>query len=87
MNGYSKPSDLNEFAAKNSALSVLHINIQSTRGKEAVFDEFLNEFGFNYTAIMITETWLRDHECFVVNKYQSFYLNRTDRRGGGVGLL
>lgn len=87
MNGYFKPRDLNELAAKKSTVSVLHMNIQSTRGKEAAFDEFLNEFRFNFTAIMITETWLHDHESFVVNNYQSFHLNRTDRRGGGSWFI
>lgn len=66
-------------------LTFLHCNARSARNKYDELTTFLDEFCFRFDIIMITETWYTcEEEVFRLAGYNSFYLNRSSRRGGGV---
>lgn len=68
-------------------MSVLHINARSASNKSDTISNFLNEFKFRFKIILFTETWYRDDGSMVeLDGYRIFFLNRTNRRGGGVAI-
>lgn len=83
---YVSPNNIGKLVTK-STLSVLHINIQSIRGKEDLLETFLCEFSFKFNAIMLTETWMLENDSFALENYDSVYLHRIGKRGGGICLL
>lgn len=83
----SSPSELNSRIVDQriSPLAVLHINMQSARCKEDNLLVLLDEFKFDFSIIMLTETWYRDDSDVInIAGYNSVYLNRKTRTGGGV---
>lgn len=69
----------------NSYISVLHCNAQSARKKNDELVIFLAEFRFKFQVIMVTETWYSSTaDVLNLPGYESFFLNRSHRRGGGV---
>lgn len=70
------------------SLKCLHLNVRSLYNKETDIDDFINGFHFLFDAVMLSETWCRDgRDMPKFRHYQSFCVNRTNRRGGGVLLL
>lgn len=68
--------------------SVLHINTRSLNHKRDDVALFLEQFQLKFDLIMMTETWgTNDEPTFTLDGYNTFYLNRTHKRGGGVALL
>lgn len=69
-------------------ISYLHINAQSARNKADEIAILLESFEFSFDVIMVTETWYR-HESDVLRipSYATYFLNRSDKLGGGVMLL
>lgn len=83
------PSDLGRsFKNKtNKPFSVLHLNVRSARNKSDELGIFLNDFGFSFDVIMLTETWFtQNSDVLDFDNYATFYLNRCSRRGGGVAM-
>lgn len=69
----------------SDCLAFLHCNAQSARNKDDELTMFLGEFRFKFQVIMITETWYScEGDVLSLPGYKSFFLNRHDRRGGGV---
>ena len=85
----------NEFKNQNSDpemskyLSLLHPNLRSIANKFDTFKNLLNTLGTNKMKIIgITETWLNDSnkDNFELDGYKFININRTNKRGGGVGI-
>lgn len=80
------PADINSLFAKNKKVtSFFHLNAQSLRSKEDEIIAFLGLFDFEFDIIFFTETWYRtDHEALIMPHYNSYVLNRPNKKGGGV---
>lgn len=66
-------------------LKFLHLNAQSARNKYDELTLFFDAFSFNFDVIMLSETWYKyADDVLSVPGYQTFFLNRPTRRGGGV---
>lgn len=72
----------------SEVFSVMHLNSQSLKRKFPKIKEFLGELKHNFKVIAITETWLKDIfvNTVLLEGYTFFYVNRSDRGGGGVAL-
>lgn len=83
------PVDLNTAVrSKKQTISYIHINAQSARNKEESLTALLTSFDFCFDVIMVTETWYRNEdEVLNLPGYVSYFLNRSDKRGGGIMLL
>lgn len=69
-------------------LKCLHLNIRSARNKDDDLTLFLNEFTFEFDIIILTETWYDcSSDVYKRDGYQTFYLNRSNRRGGGIAII
>lgn len=83
------PSDVSRILSskKNKCTSFLHLNTQSARNKDDHLSALLSSFGFPFDIVMLSETWYRNDEVLQVSGYVTHYLNRRDKKGGGVLLL
>lgn len=70
-----------------SPLTYLHMNMQSARRKYDDFCILINEFGFSFSVIMLTETWYTDLDSVHLDGYSAVSLNRKSKRGGGVCMF
>lgn len=69
----------------NTSLTISHVNAQSARNKYEVLVDLLRSFTRKFDIIMLTETWYASEtEVATISGYQSFFLNRSGKRGGGV---
>lgn len=67
--------------------SVLHFNVRSAQGKHDTITHLLSEFSFKFDIVMMTETWYNEGcDTLCLEGYKNFFVNRTNRRGGGVAL-
>jgi len=77
-------SDLSDKFAQN--LKMVHLNAQSLNDKTH-FDEFCHLFSSsNIDLTAVSETFFKDSSKTVVNNYNIFHANRTNRLGGGVAI-
>lgn len=67
--------------------SVLHLNACSASSKHEEISDFISQFSFRFSTILLTETWYSDG-CNMLNlpNYNNFFLNRPQQRGGGVAI-
>lgn len=87
---YFLPSELNSITSSFSPNSVkaIHLNARSVRNKLLCLEEFFSEFLFQFSVIMLSETWSTcEYDVLKLANYKTYYLNRTKCRGGGVALL
>lgn len=64
-----------------------HLNIRSARNKDDVLQIFFDKFSFEFDVVMLTETWFAsDYEVMTHARYNTFFLNRPQQRGGGILL-
>lgn len=65
-----------------------HLNIRSVRNKESDLSLYLEQIKQSFDAILLTETWSTDETTvFRIPLYNTFYLNRSKSRGGGICIL
>lgn len=83
------PADLNKtICSKKQTISCIHLNAQSARNKEESLTALLTSFDFCFDLAMVTETWYHNEdEVLNLPGYVSYFLNRSDKRGGGIMLL
>lgn len=84
---YPLPNEVGQkFSARSTTpLSLFHLNIQSARNKFDELNIFLDDFGFSFDFLMLTETWCRSDETMdPLDGYTVYDLNRCLKRGGGV---
>ena len=69
-------------------LSVLTINMRSLAGKFPELVSHLKLLNRKFSIVILVETWLSDATdiAFEIEGYNSFALNRTGRRGGGIKI-
>lgn len=87
---YYLPNDVNEIVATFTTASIkcIHLNTRSVKNKMVCLEELLTEFSFQFSVIMLTETWsTSESDIFRLPNYNTYYLNRSHSRGGGVALL
>lgn len=83
-------NDINNLVAsfRNDTLCCFHLNIRSARHKEDDLSILLDEFSFSFDVIMLCETWYTSNsEVYKRQGYNTFFLNRINKRGGGLILL
>ena len=81
------PQELKFHVDHGRSLKCLHVNAQSARNKAPDIELLLDQFGFLFDIVMLTETWYSDEDNVLrLPAYNTHFLNRTSRRGGG-GLL
>lgn len=72
----------------STLLKCFHLNTRSVRNKMSCLEELFTELSFQFSVIMLTETWsTSDYDVFRLRNYNTYYLNRSSSRGGGVALL
>lgn len=83
------PADLNKtICSKKQTMSCIHLNAQSGRNKEESLTVLLTSFDFCFDIALVTETWYRNEdEVINLPGYVSYFLKRSDKRGGGIMLL
>lgn len=87
---YFLPSELNRIAScvAPTSLKVVHLNARSIKNKAICLEEFFGEFSFDFSLIMLSETWSTSAiDIFTMANYKTYYLNRSGLRGGGIALL
>lgn len=69
-------------------VSCLHMNVQSACNKLGELETFFDDINDLCDVIMLCETWHSNNVNILrLQQKQTFCLNRTTRRGGGVSLL
>lgn len=77
----------NESKSAWAGFSVLHLNIRSISHNWSRLTDLLSSLDVHFSAIGVTETWLKDSNHLVDIEGYSFTHNyRTNKTGGGVGL-
>lgn len=62
--------------------------MQSAVNKADQLTQFLASCTNTFDAIFLTETWyLHDNDVLQIPGYDSFYINHTTKRGGGIAIL
>lgn len=80
------PSALKKLAKENT-LGIFHLNCRSINNKFDDLQLFFDSLDFSFNVIMFSETWYDDEsEYFALDGYKHFFLNRPDRKGGGVSM-
>ena len=65
----------------------MHLNIRSINQNLSQLTDLLLNINHQFTAIGITETWLKENAHFVdIENYNFIHNHRRDQHGGGVGL-
>ena len=74
---------------KNHLLSIIHLNARSLFNKMYALDILCKQIDNFFNLIIITETWLYDLTAPLIHleNYKFVFKNRTDRKGGGVGIF
>lgn len=74
---------------KNDYVSVIHLNARSLFHKLSNLEILLNQFHNFFKIVVISETWLTNETANLIklNNYNFVYKNRTNKRGGGVGMF
>ena len=71
----------------NSKLKIVHLNAQSLQDTSHAA-EFIDIFSqCDIDIITVSETWLKDSIKINLPNYNSYYINRTNRNGGGVAIF
>lgn len=74
--------------AFSKAFKCFHLNIRSFTRKEHDLQLFFEQTKQSFDVIMLTETWcVDDVNIFRLPLYNTFYLNRSTGRGGGICTL
>lgn len=87
---YVLPHNLENYLGQAylKSLKCFHLNIRSAMHKEPDLSLLLNQLGNIFDVIMLTETWgTDDTNVFRLPSYQTFYVNRSSGRGGGLCIL
>ena len=69
-----------------SQFSIIHINCRSLRKNFYNIQNYLKQLNIKFDVIAITETWLfsLEHDNFQIEGYNSNFVSRDEKRGGGV---
>ena len=74
--------------ANRNRISIAHLNTQSIASSFAEFEAMLTRYKFDI--MTLSETWLKENVLLLqhvtIPGYHIEYINRPNRRGGGVGL-
>lgn len=70
------------------SFSLIHLNCRSLYSNLSKIYDYLNTLQNKCTVIALSETWLTDEKGveFHFEGYELFYVNRINKRGGGVSL-
>ena len=81
---YTLPSDL----PAQQGFSVLHVNARSLKNKMDTFLNFLSCSGVEWSAICVSETWLKNDvlSYFSIDNYDLFASCRESNDGGGTAV-
>ena len=73
----------------NKVFSLCHVNIRSLKANLAAFEICLQNMNFKFSAIGISETWLRDcnYDLYNIEGYNFVEAHRPSKIGGGVGIF
>lgn len=72
----------------NSHLKCFCLNTQPAVNKTTDLELLFDQFGALFDIVMFTETWYTDNsDVFRLPSYDTYVLNRTSKRGGGLAVL
>lgn len=81
------PEDLSQCLLDGNFTRIFHLNARSVKNKHDVITSFLNRCRVSFEIIMFSETWYQqDADVLVLPGYKHYFLNRQDKRGGGVSI-
>lgn len=87
---YYIPNQLNDDTAISSlsSFSIMHHNIRSINKNLSNLTDLLSTLNLDFDVIGLSETWLQnDQNIQPIENYYFVHNARTDKSGGGVGLL
>ena len=73
-----------------NGLSLIHFNCRSIRKNFEGIKDYLNNVPVDFDVIALSETWETSNECndqYVLQGYNSFFVSRQTKIGGGVALF
>lgn len=72
----------------NGTFSLIHFNCRSLYSNFGNILDYLKSFENRFTVIALSETWLTEDKGaeFHFGGYELYYVNRNNRKGGGVAL-
>lgn len=72
----------------NLSIKCIHLNTQSAQNKASDIELYLEQFGFFFDILMLSETWYSDcDEVFHLPMYKMLVMNCNSGRGGGVAIM
>ena len=73
----------------NAIMSLFHMNIRSLSKHQRELELYINNLGFNFNVIALTETWCTHNNVGTasLNGYKHEYKYRDKKIGGGVSLF
>ncbi len=74
----------------SSNFGIIHFNCQSIKNKMDDFLILLEQIGYKFTVICLTETWFQNEveaSEFAIDGYCMYSSYRSSQRGGGVSIL
>lgn len=87
---YVLPHNFEKYVGKEylKSFKCFHLNVRSVKNKESDLFLFFEHLDQEFDVIMLTETWSTDDtNIFRLPSYNTFYLNRSSGRGGGICIL
>ena len=88
---YYLPNQLKDKIEKKSTtidLSILHLNIRSTKKNFSELQILLNTLDYKFNYIALTESWLKPHNAnlYDIEGFNHEYITREEKIGGGISL-
>lgn len=81
------PEHLSQCLTSKNCAHVFHLNARSATNKHDSIISLLDQCRVSFDLIMFTETWYQqDADMLIIQGYKHFFLNRKERRGGGVAI-
>ena len=85
---YYTQDQFNRTIKPDKSISIIHFNSRSLYANFTNIQKYLRKFTNPFNIIAISETWLTEERglSFEIEGYEFNYLNRKNKRGGGVAI-
>ena len=85
---YYTEDQFNRSIKVDKSLSIIHFNSRSLYANFTAIQQYLRKFTNPFSIIAISETWLTEERGvnFEIAGYELNYINRKNKRGGGVAI-
>ncbi|XP_013868123.1 uncharacterized protein LOC106520513 [Austrofundulus limnaeus] len=85
---YYTDDNYSQCVKSDKEMSIIHFNSRSLYANYEKIKEYLYQLKKSFSVIAITETWLTSEKGvdFILEGYEFNYINRKNKKGGGVAL-